>query len=239
MKKQILLLAGVFCLVFLSLTGQNKYNDLIARQLKGAVKEVTTVRKLHGGVDWGEGDFKWSTQFDNYGNITKSEDYIYKWNANHTQCSCEVPRQSRDRYYNFYKANISSASNVYKYEGEMSQYKGLENKVVGGGTLLVEYHFDNFGRLLKVVNGEAGMNSCTLLPTSMYQCNSQEFSYKGAERLPFKIVNDMESGGESWGIEFLIQYGKMDSHGNWLYRKLINVENNKQFVEEIRTISYY
>lgn len=81
MKKQTSLYPTLFCLVSLSLTGQNKYNDLMARQLKGAVKEVTTVRKLYGGVDWGEGDFKWSTQFDNEGYIAKSEDYIYKWNA--------------------------------------------------------------------------------------------------------------------------------------------------------------
>lgn len=239
MRKQILFLAGFFCLVSLSMTGQNKYNDLVAKQLKGAVNEVNTVRKLHGGVDWGERDSKWSTQFDKRGYIIKSEDYIYKWNANYTQCSCEVPRQSGERYYNFFKANISSVSNVYKYEGEMSQYKGLENKVVGGGPLLIEYHFDSSRRLLKVLNGEGGNNFSSLLTTSMYQCDSQEFSYKGAERLPYKVVNNMSDGGESWGIEFLIQYGKMDSHGNWLYRKLINVENNKQFVEEIRTISYY
>lgn len=50
MKKQTLLYAVLFCLVSFSLTGQNKYNDLMARQLKGAVKEVTTVRKLYGGV---------------------------------------------------------------------------------------------------------------------------------------------------------------------------------------------
>lgn len=239
MKKQIFFLAVFFCLISFNLTGQNKYNDLMAKQLKGAVKEVTTVRKLHGGVDWGDSDSKWSTLFDNRGYITKSEDYIYKWNANYTQCSCEVPRVSGERYYDFFKANVSIANNVYKYEGKMTQYQGTDNNVKGNGVLLIEYHFDTSGRLLKVVNGVSGMNFCSLLTTSMYQCNKQDFSYKGVERLPYKVVNDMEDGGESWGIEFLIKYEKFDSQGNWLYRKLYNVEDSKKFVEEIRTITYY
>lgn len=234
MKKQILLLAGVFCLVSLNLTGQNKYNDLMAKQLKGAVKEVNTVRKLHGGVDWGEGDFKWSSQFDKHGYIIKSEDYIYKWNANYTQCTCEVPRISGEGYYDIYKFNVNTANRTFSYEGGSNQYQGTSNEIIGGGSSNINYQFDISGRLIKV---EQYANA--LLASSMYQCDSQEFSYKGAERLPYKVANNMSDGGESWGIEFLIQYGKMDSHGNWLYRKLINVENNKQFVEEIRTINYY
>lgn len=49
----------------------------------------------------------------------------------------------------------------------------------------------------------------------------------------------MENGGESWGINFLIKYVKVDSQGNWTHRKLYNIENGQQYVEEIRTITYY
>lgn len=239
MKKQILFLAGAFCMVSLNLLGQKKYNDLMANQLSGAVKEVNTIRKLHGGVDWGDSDSKWSTQFDNNGYITKSEDYFYKWNANYTQCSCEVPRESGERYYDLYKINVSTINNMYKYEGRYTQYQGISDKSCGGGLVSIKYQFDDSGRLLKLVNGVDGMNYCSLIWTSLYACNSQIFSYKGADRLPYKVVNDMEDGGESWGLNFLIKYEKVDSQGNWLHRKLYNVEKNSQFVEEIRTITYY
>ncbi|MCS2952468.1 MAG: energy transducer TonB [Bacteroides thetaiotaomicron] len=236
MKKQILFLAGAFCMVSLNLLGQKKYNDLMANQLSGAVKEVNTIRKLHGGVDWGDSDSKWSTQFDNNGHITKSEDYFYKWNANYTQCSCEVPRESGEGYYDFYKFNVNTTNNVYKYEGSLVQYQGTDNTPKGGGETSIEYQFDASGRLIQIVNGT---NDNSLLSVSMYSCDSQTFSYKGNERLPYKVVNDMSYGGESWGLDFLIKYEKVDSQGNWLHRKLYNVEKNSQFVEEIRTITYY
>lgn len=234
MKKQIFFLAVFFCLISFNLTGQNKYNDLMAKQLKGAVKEVTTVRKLHGGVDWGDSDSKWSTLFDNRGYITKSEDYIYKWNANYTQCSCEVPRVSGDGYYNIYKFSVNATNNIYKYDGGFNQYEGVGNEVKGAGPSNINYQFDTSGRLLKMEQ-YADM----LLYVSMKSCDSQTYSYKGTERLPYKVVNDMSDGGGSWGIEFLIKYEKFDSQGNWLYRKLYNVEDSKKFVEEIRTIAYY
>lgn len=236
MKKQILFLVGMFCMVSLNLLGQKKYNDLMANQLLGAVKEVNTIRKLYGGVDWGDSDSKWSTLFDNNGYIAKSEDYIYKWNANYTQCSCEVPRESGERYYDFYKFNVNTVNDVYQYEGSFAQFQGTDNKAKGGGETSIEYRFDASGRLLKIENGTSD-NS--LLCVSMYACDSQTFSYNGNERLPYKVLNDMSYGGEGWGLDFLIKYEKVDSQGNWLHRKLYNVENKNQFVEEIRTITYY
>ena len=234
MKKQNLFLVGLFCLVSFNLAGQSKYNDLKANQLLGAVKEVNTIRKLHGGVDWGDSDSKWSTQFDNHGYITKSEDYIYQWNANYTQCSCEVPREKGEWYYNIYKFNVNTANNMYKYEGGFTQYQGTDKEIKGTGPSNMDYQFDTSGRLL-TVKQYADM----LLNLSMKSCDSQTYSYKGIERLPYKVLNEMSDGGESWGIEFLIKYENIDSHGNWLRRKLYNIENNKQFVEEIRTITYY
>lgn len=234
MKKQNLFLVGLFCLVSFNLAGQKKYNDLMAKQLSGVVKEVCTIRKLHGGVDWGNSDLKWSTQFDNRGYITKSEDYIYKWDANYTQCSCEVPRESGEQYYNIYKFSVNSTNNMYKYDGGFNQYEGMDNEAKGAGPSNINYQFDTSGRLLKMEQ-YADM----LLYSSMKSCDSQTYSYKGAERLPYKVLNDMSDGGGSWGIEFLIKYEKFDSQGNWLHRKLYNVENSKQFVEEIRTITYY
>lgn len=239
MRKQILFFVGVFCMVSLNLLGQKKYNDLMANQLLGAVKEVNTVRKLHGGVDFGEADSKWSTQFDIHGYITKSEEYYYKWNANYTQCSCDIPRESGERYYDVFKINVSTINNMYKYEGQFTQYLGTNDKSTGGGgSVSIQYQFDDSGRLLKLLNGEYG-NQCSLMWISLYACSSQIFNYNGSNRLPFKVICDMEYGGESWGIEFLIKYEKFDSQGNWLQRKLYNIEKSNQFVEEIRTITYY
>lgn len=230
MKKQTLFIVVLFCLTSLSLVGQNKYNDLIANQLTGAVKEVNTIRKLYGNVDFGDKDVEWNTQFDIRGYITQSEGYIYKWNENYTQCSCEASPENRGDYNTFCKLNVVIVNNEYNLEG-----KFIEESIGGGVPIKINYGFDSLGRLNSIKNN----TNYSLKWFSLNASATQIFRYKGNDKIPYKVECSMENGGESWGINFLIKYVKVDSQGNWTHRKLYNIENGQQYVEEIRTITYY
>lgn len=237
MKKQILFLASLSCLIPFNATGQNKYNDLVKNQLVGPVKEVVMTRKVYG-ADEGYVNATRTTGFDSKGYITRSGKDTYSYDGTYTQCTCNVyPGGTTEEHYSL---NKKESNNECVYSGKCTQkFDGGDgdwittNEVING----IVFKFDESNRLLSLKQDEpTGGNLFKLLND---HCYMRKYSYRGTDALPYKVAEELDWGGDGFVYNLLISYVNIDAKGNWTHRKLYHEKTNKLLMEETRTITYY
>lgn len=239
MKKQILFLVGILGLMPFDLVGQQKFNDLTKNQLFGPVKDVTFERKVYG-TDIGYTNAKRTTNFDNCGYIVRSGENTYKYNEVYTQCNCHIfSGETTEEYYtlNIKELNQECMSNG-KYTQKFQNGEGGE-WITNSGEIenSIIFKFDASNRLLSLKQDDMmGGNLFKLLDD---WCFIRTYSYRESEKLPYKVAEELDCGGDGWIYNLLIKYVNIDLKGNWTHRKIYIEESNKLLLEETRTITYY
>lgn len=234
MRKLVLFLVGVFCLASTDLVGQNRFNHLVINQLFGQVKEVTTTRIVYG-KDEGYKNEKVTTYFNLDGYITQSGKDIYKYNETYNQCTSHISPGAD--YEERCWLNKKELNNECRYDTRYAQkMDGVWNKN-DSETNGIIFKFDDLNRLLSHQQDDyTGKNIFKLLSD---ECFTRTYSYRGTEKLPYKVAEELDCGGDGWLYDLSIKYVNIDSKGNWTHRKLFKTVDNKLLMEEIRSINYY